>query len=138
VLLKDLVPLGSDELEQAMTLQEFESRLNRAIETELIFQAAAAQGVDLTPEQTVQVNRIAQRHEAALADYQKQGITWSSVTPSQVEFEERLTSALLLQQNLVVREAGVAPSADPGVQAQFELARNDLLSRLKAASAAGP
>ena len=45
ILLKDLVPLRTDEPEQAMTVEEYDSRLNRAIEMELTFQAAAAQGV---------------------------------------------------------------------------------------------
>jgi hypothetical protein len=65
-------------------------------------------------------------------EYEKQGVTWSSVTPAQVEFEKRLTSALLLQQNLVAMEAHVAPASDPGVQARYEQARSDVLSRLKA------
>ena len=80
---KTAAALGPDCNGMLMTPEEFESRLNRAIEMELTFQAAAAQGVDLTPEQARQVNRIAQRHEAALGDYQKRGITWSSVTPAQ-------------------------------------------------------
>jgi len=47
------------------------------------------------------VDGVALRHEATLQEYRKQGINWSSVTPAQVEFEKRLTSALMLQQNLV-------------------------------------
>ena len=113
ILLKDLVPLRPDEQEQAMTAEEYESRLNRAIEMELTFQAAAAGGVDLTPEQKRRVDAIAQRPEASLQEYRKQGVTWSSVTPAQVEFEQRLTSALMLQQNLVATEARVAPASDP-------------------------
>jgi len=93
-----------------MTLEEYESRLNRAIEMELTFQAAAAYGVNLTPEQKQQVAGIAQRHEATLQEYRKQGVTWSSVTAAQVDFEQRLTSALMLQQNLVALD--VAPSSD--------------------------
>lgn len=131
VLLKDLVPLREGEQEQTMTGEEYQSRLERAIEMELTFQAAALQRVNLTSEQKRRVNGIVQKHEAALRDYQKQGITWSSVTPSQVEFEQRLTSALLLQQNLVAMEARVAPSSDPGVQARYEQARSELLGRLK-------
>jgi len=131
ILLKDLVPLAPDEQEQAMTLEEYESRLNRAIEMELTFQAAAARGVDLTPEQEKRVDGIAQRHEATLQEYRKQGVTWSSVILAQVEFEKRLTSALMLQQNLVAMEARVAPASDPGAQARYEQARSDLLNRLK-------
>ena len=134
ILLADLVPLQPDEQEQAMTSEEYESRLNRAIEMELTFQAAAAQGLDLTPEQKRRVAGIAQKHEATLREYRKQGVTWSSVTATQVEFEQRLTSALMLQQNLVALEAHVAPASDPGVQARYEQARSEVLSRLKANS----
>ena len=131
ILLKDLVPLRPDEQEQAMTVDEYESRLNRAIEMELTFQAAAAQGVDLTPEQKQRVDGVVQKHHSTFQEYQKQGITWSSVTTVQIEFERRLTSALMLQQNLVAREAGVAPASDPALQACYEQARNEVLSRLR-------
>jgi hypothetical protein len=132
ILLKDLVPLRPEEQEQAMTPEEYESRLNRAIEMELTFKAAVAQGVDLMPEQKKRVDGVARRHEAILQEYRKQGVTWSSVTPAQLEFEKRLTSALMLQENLVATEAGVAPASDPSVQLRYEQARNEVLSRLKA------
>ncbi len=132
ILLKHLVPLQPDEQEQAMTPEEYESRLNRAIEMELTFQAAAARGVDLTPEQKRRVAVISQKHQAALQEYSKQGVTWSSVTAAQVDFEQRLTSALMLQQNLVGTEAHVAPASDANVQLRFEQARSEVLSRLKA------
>jgi hypothetical protein len=131
VQLKDLVPLPSDEQEQAMTAEEYGSRLNRAIEMELTFQAAAARGVDLTPEQKQRVNGVARKHEATFEEYTNQGVTWSSVTPAQVEFEQRLTAALMLQQNLVAREAGVAPASDPMTQARYEQARSEVFSRLR-------
>ena len=115
-----------------MTAEEFESRLNRAIEMELTFQAAVVRGVDLTPPQKKRVEGIAQKHQAALQEYRKQGVTWSSVTAVQVEFEKRLTSALLLQQNLVAKEAQIAPASDTGLQARYEQARSELLTRLKA------
>jgi len=132
ILLKDLAPLRADEQEQAMTVEEYESRLNRAIEMELTFQTAAAQGVDLTPDQKRRVEGVARKPEAALREYTKQGITWSSVTATQVEFEQRLTAALMLQQNLVALEVPVAPSSDANVQLRYEQTRSDVLSRLKA------
>ena len=132
ILLKHLVSLPPDVQEQAMTLAEYESRLNRAIEMELTFQSAAAQGVVLTPEQKKRVDGIAPKHEATLQEYRKQGVTWSSVTLAQVEFEQRLASALMLQQNLVAKEANVAPASDPNAQAQYEQARSEVISRLKA------
>jgi hypothetical protein len=69
-----------------------------------------------------------------LRAYQLQGITWSSVTGIQVEFEQRLTAALLLQQNLVAREVSVAPASDPALQARYEHSRREVLNRLKANS----
>jgi len=101
---------------------------------ELTFQAAAAGGVDLTPEQKRRVDGVAQRHEASLQEYRKQGVTWSSVMSAHVEFEKRLTSALMLQQNLVGKGAGVAPASDPRGQAQYEQARSEALSQLRANS----
>lgn len=91
----------------------------------------AAQGVELTPQQKQRVNGIGQEHQAALQEYGKQGVTWSSVTAAQVEFEQRLTSALMLQQNLVATEAHVAPALNAGAQAQYEQARSELLARFK-------
>lgn len=114
--------------------EEYESRLNRAIEMELTFQAAAAGGVDLTPEQKRRVEGAAPRHEATLQEYRKQGVTWSSVTPAQVEFEQRLTSALMLQQNLVAREAKVKPSPDAAIQSRYEDALREMLSQLKSSA----
>jgi len=38
----------------------------------------------------------------------------------------------MLQQNLVAMEAHVAPASDPSVQARYEQARSEVLSRLKA------
>jgi hypothetical protein len=110
IRLKDLVPLRADEPEMEMTSEEYESRLNRAIEMEVTFQAAATQGVELTPEQQEQVERIAQKHEATVRDFHEQGFTWSSVTPEQLDFEKRLTSALLLQQNLAMEAHVVSAS----------------------------
>lgn len=134
ILLADLVPLRPDEQEQAMTSEEYESRLNRAIEMELTFQAAAALGVDLTPEQKRRADGLAQKHEAAFQEYRKQGITWSSLTAAQLEFEKRLTSALMLQQNLVAKEAAVLPSSDAGVQARYEDVLLEILGRLKSSA----
>jgi hypothetical protein len=134
LLLKDLVPLRSDERQQSMTSEEFHSRLQRAVEMEVTFQAAAAQGVGLAPAQRSRVETIAQKHQKSFRDQQGQGITWSSVTAAQVAFEQRYTSALLLQQNLIAREAGVAPSSDRALQARYEQARSDLLNRWKATS----
>src|SRR5262245_59095406 len=128
--LKDLLPLEAAEQEKTMTPDEFQSRLNRAIEMELTAQAAAASGVSLTAEQKRRVESLAQKQAATLQEYRQQGISWSSSTAAQLQFEKRVTSAQLLQQNLVASTAAVAPSADPAAQAQYEQALRDLLDRL--------
>jgi hypothetical protein len=114
-----------------MTPEEYESRLNRAIEMELTFQAAAAQGVDLTAEQWKRLDSLAQKHEATFQEYRKQGITWSSFTVAQLEFEQRLTAALMLQLNLVAKETNVSPSPDAAIHARYEDALRALFVRLK-------
>lgn len=114
-----------------MTAEEYQSRLNRAIEVELTFQAAQAEGLALTAEQRQRLARIGPTHKARLAEHKQQGISWSSVTTAQLEFERRLMSALILQQNLVAKEAAVAPSPDSAVQAGYEQTLRDILARLK-------
>ncbi len=134
IRLADLVSLAPDERQRTMTAEQYESRLNRAIEMELTFQAAQARAVELTPEQRQRLNRVEQHHQSALAKFKPGGISWSSVTPPQLEFEKRLMSALMLQQNLVAKEAAVAPSPDAVVQAQYERALQDILAGLRAAA----
>ena len=131
IQLKDLAPLETQETEKTMTPEEYESRLNRALDMELTFQAATAQGVGLSAEQMKLLDSIAQKHEATLQDYRKQGVTWSSLTAAQLEFERRLTSALMLQQNLVAQEANVKPSPDAAIQARYEDTLRMMLGRLK-------
>jgi len=131
IQLNDLVPLEAQETEQTMTPEEYESRLNRAIEMELTFHAATAQGVGLSAEQKKRLDSLAQKHEATLQEYRKQGITWSSLTAAQLEFEKRLTSALMLQQNLVGKASGASPSSDSATQARYEDALGQMRARLK-------
>jgi hypothetical protein len=134
IQLADLIALGPGETEKTITSEQYESRLNRAIEMELTFQAARSQSVSLTAEQQKRLRRIERDHESRLREYKEQGISWSSVTSAQLEFEKRLMSALMLQQNLVAKEAQVAPSPNPALQARYEQAVRDLLARLKAAA----
>lgn len=131
IQLKDLVPLEANAIEKTMMEEDYQSRLNRAIETELTFQAANSQGVELTAEQKQRLDSIAAKQQATFQDDRKQGINWTSVNAAQIEFEKRLTSALMLQQNLVAKEAQAAPDRDRAVQERFEQALRELLARLK-------
>lgn len=134
IQLKDLLPYAPVDTEKAMTAEEYQSRLNRAIEMELTFQAATAHGIDLTAGQKNRLARIAQKQQATMEGYKERGISWSSVTTAQLEFEKRLTSALMLQQNLVAKEAAAAPSSDVIVQARYEQALRGVLAQLKASA----
>lgn len=131
IQLKDLLVEPPEDGKQVMTGEEFHSRLNRAIEMELTFQAAQAAGIGLTEEQQKRLNRVASLDKAAFEELKLEGISWSSTTPHQLEFEKRLMSALMLQQNLVAQEAAVAPSTDASVQARYEEVSRNLLARLK-------
>jgi hypothetical protein len=132
--LRDLTALSPGETEIAMTPRQFSSRLRRAIETELTFQAARAQGVELTPAQQQRVDRTGTDNVSDLEHYKQYGVTWSSVSAGQVEFEMRLLTAQLLEQNLVAKAASVAPSPDPEAQARYEQARRNLLNQLQASA----
>lgn len=134
VKLRDLMPVEPGETEMEMTREEYAYRLQRAIEAELIVQAARAQDVELTPAQQKRVAQVAQNHQADLEHYRKFGATWSSVTADQMDLEERLAAAQMLELNLVARQAGVAPHPDPEKQARYEQARRELLDQLSAAA----
>ena len=134
IRLKDLVPVPPGEAEKSMTPEQYQSRLERAIEAELVFQEAERQNVGLTPRQQERVDKITQDHEATLEEYRQQGIEWSSVGTTELEFEKRLLSAQMVQQNLVARQSSVSPSPDPEVQSRYELARSDMLEQLMASA----
>ena len=91
----------------------------------------------LDAEQKRRADGVAQKHEASLQAYRKQGVAWSSITPAQVEFEKRLTSALMLQQNLVAKEVKVKPSPDVAIQAKYEDALREMMVRLKSSANVG-
>ena len=132
IKLRDLMPVRPDETEKELTAEQYAYRLQRAIEMELTFQAARDQGVELTSAQKQRVEQIAPQHQADLEHYKKYGLTWSSISPEQVEFEQRLLSAQMLEQNLVARKAAVSPSPNPETQARYEQARRELLDQLEA------
>jgi len=132
--LKDLVPVLPGESEKSMTPEQYDSRLARAIEAELVFQEAGRQSVGLTPQQQQRLDKIVQNHEATLEEYKKKGITWSSVGAAQMEFEKRLLSAQMVQQNLVAKKAAVSPSPDPAVQSRYEQARREMIEQLQASA----
>lgn len=131
ITLKDLVPLtpGDTSSEQSMEADIYKARLDRAIEAELTFQAARSKNVSLNDEQQQRLQQIRDRHAADIQSYRDQGMMWTSVTAQQIGFEARMTSALLLQQNLVAQTAGVSPD-----QPEYTEALRQLLDHLKASA----
>ena len=134
VRLRDLIPAGPEEAEKGMTREQYAYRFQRAIETELVFQAARAEGVELTQAQQQRLEKITGVIPADPARFRKLGVTWSTADSEQVEFEKRLTSAQMLEQNLVAKKAGASPSPDPEKQARYEQARRELLDQLSASA----
>lgn len=132
--LKDLMPVRSDEIEKELTPEQYAFRLQRAIEMELTFQAARDQGVELTAAQQQRVGQVAEGDKSDLEHYKKYGLTWSSSSAEQMEFEKRLLSAQMLEQNLVAKKAALSPSPDPEIQSRYEQARRKLLDQLQASA----
>jgi type IV secretory pathway VirB10-like protein len=129
IMLKDLEPLAPGDLssEKEMESDVYQSRLNRAIEAELTFQAARSQNMSLNDEQQQRLQQIRDRAAADIAAYKSQGLQWTSIKPEQLEFEVRMISALLLQQNLVAHSSGVSSQ-----QPEYTDALRQLLNQLRA------
>jgi hypothetical protein len=130
VTLADLVAVKGGQGEIVMDKAEFEARLKAAVEAELTLQEARNQGVALDVVQQDRIAKIAERHAATAANYREQGVNWSSVTPEQIALEQRQMAVSILQQNLVKKSAGLAPSEDPAEQAKYEAALRALLDKL--------
>ncbi len=134
IQLRHLIPVGEDKAESVLTPEEYSSRLQRAIDVEVVLQAARNAGVDLTEAQQKRRDAIDAGSQAELAHYQKHGLSWSTNGPGQVAFEKRLLSAQMLEQNMVAKASTLSPSTDPAIQSRYELARLDLLKQLHAAA----
>lgn len=107
IQLKDLIPMPAEKTgkEQVFASAMYEHLLKRAVEREIAFQAARAQGVELTETQRQQLAEARARSET-----KEQGVFDDlHYNPASVEFQERDFSALLLQATLA-EKAGV-PSA---------------------------
>ena len=110
--------------------EEYQSRLERAVNAELVFQAAAAEGVELTAQQSRLLDDLRAGYAKKIAAYKAQGLQWTSITEAQVDFSVRQTHALLLQQDLVAQGGGPSPEES----ADYALAVDELLARLQASA----
>jgi hypothetical protein len=106
--LQDLMPLEPDTLaerEFTFDAEELQARLNSAIERELIAQSAEAWDVALTAHQRERLEEVYQR----MLEKMNVGgeVEWSSVSLAQLEFQQRVLTAILLQENLLRQVAGL-------------------------------
>jgi len=62
----------------------------------------------LSEGQQQMLTKLRDQTAARIEDYKRRGLTWTSITNGQIEFEARQTSALMLQQSLV-EKAGDRP-----------------------------
>jgi hypothetical protein len=127
VKLEALMPVGPGETEKQMTRDEYRSRLQRAIDAELIDQAARAEGVTLTQAQQQRLAKIPEKYQTDLQRYQNIGVTWSTAGTELMDFEKQF-----MEQNLILKRAAVYPSPDPEIQSRYEQARLELLAQLAA------
>lgn len=135
IRLEHLMPLRLTSYQKVpMDRTILRSRLQRAIEAELIFQAASDAGIELTESQQRRLDQIAPKHESNLEELKPYGMSWDTLSEAQVNFERRMTEAMMLRQNLVASTDAVAPSPDSETQAQYEHALQAMLHKLKASA----
>ena len=104
ITLKDLVPLPKDKAgtEQMLSAEMYEFLFQRAIDREVTFQAARAQGADLTENQKQRLAAIggqSERRDPNVFDT-------LHASPENAEFEQRDLSGLALQ-SVLAEKAGV-------------------------------
>lgn len=119
IMLKDLVPLPAEKAgaDQLMSAEMYGFLLNRAVEREVTFQAAQAQGVELTAAQRQRLAGLRARSEArepGVFDTVQQN-------PANVEFEQRDATGLLLQAALAEKAGVPSPNVTAAqVQAYYQ------------------
>lgn len=93
--LADVVALTREQAaqEQTLSVAMYEQMLERAIERELVLQAAAALGMELTPEQTKAIEDI----KAKMMAPEPHLVERLTMSPERVEFEARDLKAQLLR-----------------------------------------
>jgi hypothetical protein len=104
ITLKDLVPLPKDKAntEQMLSAEMYDFLFTRAIQRELTFQAARAQGVELSENQKQRLAELRARSEARPADV----FDTVQQNPENTEFEQRDFAGLALLA-VLAEKAGV-------------------------------
>ena len=101
---KDILPFP-DSTEQSMTPEMFEFLLQRAIERELVFQAARREGIELDDAGRRELARL----RASLFKQDPSVIKPAQPDPAAVEFQERDATGLLLRTALLNKSGRPAP-----------------------------
>ena len=121
--LEDLVPAGP-EGERIMDPEMFRFLLDRAIDRELVLQAAAKQSVALTAEQEAQLAAA----RASLEQDDPGVVKQLTRTDEQVEFELRDTAGLMLQADLLAKSGASANVTTGMVQEYYQAHRSEFAS----------
>jgi hypothetical protein len=108
IRLQDITSLREGQTEMTIEEDIFQAMLARAIDMELTFQAARGMGVELGQHQQALLDRVATQNEMNMNMPLYSGsIVYSSVTPEQIAFQDRLHAALSLQKNLMEQLLGI-------------------------------
>jgi hypothetical protein len=123
--LRDLIPLSNTNGEQELAPEAYQYFLDRAINRELIQQAAKAQGVTLTDSQGEQLTRTRTAREQS-----EPGLVGKlTVNAAEIEFESRDAAAFMLQTTLMARQ-GASPNVTPEQVEQYYQAHVSELGEL--------
>lgn len=109
--LKDLLPIGAADAALSLTQQRYDFLLERAIVRELTFQAAQAQGISLSQEQTLQLQQV---RESMLAHYGAASpkvvhLNVTGTLEDRIAFELRDAASPLLLHSLLTKAGGPSP-----------------------------
>jgi hypothetical protein len=109
--LKDLLPVGHSPggAEQVMSPETYEFLLNRAIERELSFQAASAQGIALSEEQRRHLEQVHQRMIERESQPGVIHLNRSGTMEDQIAFELRDATSQLLLNSLLAKAGAASP-----------------------------
>ena len=110
ILGKDLTPLSAAHEEKQLTPETFEFLRGLAIERELVFQAAGAQGITLTEQQKLQLDQVRKSllQQEGAASNQIVHLNRTGTLEDEISFEVRDATSHLLQASLM-EKAGAPP-----------------------------
>lgn len=108
------LPAAQAGQEQAWSFETYAYLLDRAIERELVSQAARAQRAELTPEQQQRLTEMRRVLETPAPS-----VVRLTMTPEQSEFELRDAEALMLEANMAAQAGVPSPHVTPELVEQY-------------------